>query len=363
MRNSLFSPVRINRLTVKNRTVRSATHEALAAENGLYTPELIDHLGMLADGDVGLIVSGHAFVSPDGRAGRRQAAAGRDECVHYWRPAVERVRKSGGKLVLQIAHAGGYAMDPELAAAPTSFQASAGRPPCRELSVDRIYELIENFIDAAVRAEAADFDGVQIHAAHGYLISQFLSSYYNRRSDAFGGTLENRARFLMLVLEGIRGAVDPEFPVLIKLNSEDFIEGGFTSDECVEVCRMLEERGIDAIELSGGVPESRPELLPVRAVNGPPYYARTARRVKDAVDVPVILVGGIRFPEEAEQLITDGVCDLVSFSRPLIREPGLIRRWQSGDHRSATCSRCNACFRPILTAKSFGCPRLRTQEG
>ncbi len=359
MGNTLFTPIRINRLTVKNRAVRSATHEGLAAEDGLYTPELTDVLGTLAEGGVGLIISGHAFVSPDGRAGRRQAAAGRDECVHHWRPAVERVRNAGGQLVLQIAHAGGNAMDPEIAAGPSAFQSSPSRPPCRELPADRIYELVENFIEAAVRAEAADFDGVQIHAAHGYLISQFLSGYYNRRTDEFGGSLENRARFLMLVLEGIRGAVAPEFPVLVKLNSEDFIDVGFTSDECVEVCRMLAERGIDAIELSGGIPVSQPEFLPVRTVNGPPYYAETAKRVKQAAEVPVLLVGGIRTPDEADELIGNGTCDMVSFARPLIREPELIRRWNDGDGKPATCYRCNACFRPILAAKSFGCPRLR----
>ncbi len=353
----LFSPINIGTMSVKNRFVRSATHEGMLGEDGLYNERLGDLYTRLAENDVGLIISGHAFVTPGGRASRNQAAAGRDECVRKWLPVTSRIHAAGGKIALQLAHAGGYACDSITAAGPSEFAPSPGRSHCREMTLHEIRETIERFIEAAVRAREGGFDAVQIHAAHGYLLSQFLSGYYNRRTDEYGGTPEKRARMLCEVLSGIRRAVGPEFPILVKLNSEDFTPGGLAANECVELCRKLETLGLDAVELSGGLPVSPRAFHPIRPAGEPPYYRETARRVKAALSIPVILVGGIGDFDTARDLVWEKSCDLVSFSRPLIREPELIRRWRSGEFRPTTCVRCNACLRPILTGRSFGCPR------
>ncbi|MDD7751323.1 MAG: tRNA-dihydrouridine synthase, partial [bacterium] len=210
------------------------------------------------------------------------------------------------------------------------------------------------------------FDAVQIHAAHGYLISQFLSPFYNKRADEYGGPLENRMRLLLRVYDAVRKAVGDAFPVLIKINSEDFVAGGFSADECALVCRELEKRGLNGVELSGGLPASGPKLSPVRTVNPASaeeksYYEDAAKRIKAQLSVPVILVGGIRYPETAERLLREDACDFVSLSRPLISEPDLIRRWELEDAFRARCITCNACFRPIVTGLGFGCPKFNRE--
>ena len=247
MPESLFAPVTINRLVLPNRFVRSATHEGLCGEDGLYTPALTEKLTELARGGIGLIISGHAFVSPGGRAGRNQAAAGRDECVVPWEHALEQIHAAGGRIALQLAHAGGLAADAETAAGPSPFAAGTKRPPCRELTLSSIAELVDLFTSAAVRAHEAGFDAVEVHAAHGYLLSQFLSPVYNKRTDRYGGELANRARLLYEIVSSIRNAVGGDFPILVKINSDDFADGGFTAAECGSVCEELQERGVDAI--------------------------------------------------------------------------------------------------------------------
>lgn len=356
MPESLFAPVTINRLVLPNRFVRSATHEGLCGEDGLYTPALTEKLAELARGGIGLIISGHAFVSPGGRAGRNQAAAGRDECVVPWEHALEQIHAAGGRIALQLAHAGGLAADAETAAGPSPFAAGTKRPPCRELTLSSIAELVDLFTSAAVRAHEAGFDAVEIHAAHGYLLSQFLSPVYNKRTDRYGGELANRARLLYEIVSSIRNAVGGDFPILVKINSDDFADGGFTAAECGSVCEELQERGVDAIELSGGIPASRPGFGSLRNAGEPPYYREIARKIRNRIDIPVILVGGFTRFETCNAALHDGCADLIALSRPLIREPGLIERWRSGDLRPAACVRCNGCFRPILVGRGFRCP-------
>lgn len=355
----LFSPIRINQLTIPNRFVRSATHEGLADENGLATPALCEALARLAANEVGLIISGHAFISSEGRASALQLAADRDECIPALQEMTDAVHQAGGKIFLQLAHAGGSAGNPETAMGPSSFSPNPGKiPPCREMSVADIAALIKRFADAAERARIAGFDGVQIHAAHGYCISQFLSGYYNKRSDIYG---VEKSRLLFEVYDAIRERVGRMFPITIKINAEDFIPDGMTSDESFAICCELVRRGIDAIELSGGIPQSGMKLSPVRVVNPdsiqtPAYYEHQARRLTSAVPVPVMLVGGIRYPETAERLLSEQCCSMIALSRPLIREPELIRRWHMGDRRRADCVTCNRCFRPILKGQGFFCP-------
>ena len=253
MENKLFTPVRIGGLSIRNRFVRSATHEGLADENGFYTERLSGVLTLLAEHEVGLIISGHAFVSPEGRASALQASAATDDAIPGWRETVERVHARGAKIALQLAHAGGNTAVPG-AAGPSAFAQAPGKKECRALTPDEIRNLKTAFAAAACRARRAGFDAVQIHAAHGYLLSQFLSPYYNRRTDDHGGTLSGRARMVYEVYDAVRNAVGEDYPVLIKINSEDFVPGGFSQEECRTVCLELEKRGLNAIELSGGIP-------------------------------------------------------------------------------------------------------------
>ncbi len=232
----------------------------------------------------------------------------------------------------------------------------------REMTLDDIRETVRFFGEAANRAQKAGFDGVQIHAAHGYLLSQFLSPFYNKRKDEYGGSIENRARIVLKIVQSIRGAVGDQFPVLIKLNSEDFLDGGFCVDDMLQVAKMLENANIDAIELSGGTirafKQRNYNISPARTEKKEVYYREAAKRYKEKISVPLILVGGIRSYEVAEQLVEEGITDYISLSRPLIREPELINRWKTGDTRKADCISDNACFKPRREGKGVQCVHL-----
>ena len=358
----LFKETNIKNMTLKNRFLRSATWEGMAGEDGSCTPKLTDLMVQLAKGGVGLIITGHTYILPVGQAGSRQLGIHKDELIDGLREMTDAVHREDGKIVLQLAHAGCQAdaglsgMEP---VGPSVFQID-GKPACREMTPKEITETVKAFSEAAGRAKKAGFDGVQLHAAHGYLLSQFLSPFFNKRNDAYGGSLENRARFLLDSYRAIRNIVGNDFPVLIKINSEDFLENGFTTKEMIELAGILEREGIDAIEMSGGTGQSDKKLIPVRA--GTPdsqdregYYREAARRYKEKINVPLILVGGIRSFEVADKLVKEGVTDYISMSRPLIREPGLINRWRSGDHGRSACKSDNACFIPAFKGKGIYC--------
>ncbi|MBI5675380.1 MAG: NADH:flavin oxidoreductase [Nitrospirae bacterium] len=358
----LFDKTEIKNMTLKNRFVRSATWEGMAGEDGSCTPKLTDLMIQLAKGGVGLIISGHTYVLPVGQAGPHQLSIYKDEFVAGLREMTDAVHREDGRIVVQLAHAGCQADAGLIGMEPVgpSVLHTDGKPVCREMTIEEIAGTVRAFSDAAGRAKKAGFDGVQIHAAHGYLLSQFLSPFFNKRSDSYGGSLENRARFLLDSYRAIRNAVGNDYPVLIKINSEDFLENGFTTEEMIEVAVILEIEGINAIEMSGGTGRSDKKFIPVRTVlcdseDKEGFYREAARRYKEKINVPLMLVGGIRSFEVAEKLVKDGVTDYISMSRPLIREPGLINRWRSGDHGKSACKSDNACFIPAIKGKGIYC--------
>jgi 2,4-dienoyl-CoA reductase-like NADH-dependent reductase (Old Yellow Enzyme family) len=229
------------------------------------------------------------------------------------------------------------------------------------MTLEDIREDVEAFGAAAYRAREAGFDGVQIHAAHGYLLSQFLSPAFNKREDDYGGPVENRARALLEVLRRLKTEVGHDFPILVKMNSEDFVDDGLSLEDAVTVGSMLEEGGIDAIELSGGTPLSgklgsiRKEI---KSEEDEAYFKDSAKAFKRALQIPLILVGGIRSIQVAEKLLSEGIADYISMSRPFVREPSLVKRWASGDLRRAACLSDSLCFRPIVAGEGIHCINL-----
>ncbi len=357
----LFESTSIRNMTLANRFVRSATWEGMAAEDGAVTSRLVEVQTQLALGGVGLIISGHAYVSREGQAGSRQLGVYSDTLVPGLAGMAEAVHGAGGRIVLQIAHAGSYGasrLTGLVPMGPSALETDSG-PVGKEMTPGDMGEVTDAFVRAAERARAAGFDGVQIHGAHGYLLSQFLSPYFNKRKDDYGGSIENRTRLAVRILEGIRNATGPDFPILAKLNAEDFLPGGLTVDDMIRAAAMLRDAGIDAIEMSGGTflsgnnnPSRKGKPRP-----GEPeaYYEAAAEKFKEAVQVPLILVGGIRAVETAERLVTTGIADYIALCRPLIREPGLVNRWKSGDRRPATCVSDSGCFEPGFAGKGVYC--------
>jgi 2,4-dienoyl-CoA reductase-like NADH-dependent reductase (Old Yellow Enzyme family) len=357
----LFESTSINDMVLKNRFVRSATWEGLAREDGFSTPKLVEVAGRLARGGVGLIISGHAYVSREGQAGPWQLGAYSDECIRGLAEMTETVHALGGKVALQLAHAGSRAASSlsKLEPMGPSVVGTEAGPVGREMTTADMEETAEAFASAAIRARKAGFDAVELHAAHGYLLSQFLSPFFNKREDECGGSIENRSRFVVQVLKAVRKAVGPSFPVLIKLNSEDYLPGGLTVEDMIQASVNLEEGGIDAIEMSGGTFLSGKKNPSRRGKSDPgepeAYYEAAARRYKKRVRVPLILVGGIRTFETAEKLVAGGAADYVAMSRPLIREPDLVNRWKSGDRRPASCLSDSRCFKPALEGEGVYC--------
>ncbi|MFZ5569268.1 MAG: NADH:flavin oxidoreductase [Thermodesulfobacteriota bacterium] len=358
--SDLFASGRISRMNLSNRFVRSATWEGMAADDGAVTPKLIQTMGDLAEGGVGLIISGHAFVSPEGQAGPWQLGIHQDGLTDGLKQMTAAVHAAGGKIVAQLAHAGHFAARSLTGQAPhvvSDFDGLA-KSPRHELGKEDIVRLVQAFAAAAGRAKDAGFDGVQIHSGHGYLLSQFLSPAYNRRTDEYGGDIENRTRIHLEILAAIRQTAGKDYPILIKINSEDCLENGLTREDSVAACKLLAEAGLDAVELSGGTLTSgklSPSRSGITAETKEAYFQDAARALKKAIDIPVILVGGVRSPQVAEKLVHTGAADFLSMSRPFIREPGLIHRWKSGDLRPAFCKSDNLCFGPAMEGKGIHC--------
>ncbi|MEE4114395.1 MAG: NADH:flavin oxidoreductase [Desulfobacteraceae bacterium] len=357
---TLFEPTTINGMNLANRFVRSATWEGMATEDGRVTPKLTDTMAALATGGVGLIISGHAYVTREGQASPFQLGIYEDGQIDGLKSMTDAVHAAGGTIVAQLAHAGHFALEQAIGTAPvvaSNFEGLA-RTPRTELSTADIRDLQRDYAEAAQRAHSAGFDGIQLHSAHGYLFSQFLSPWFNRRIDEYGGSLKNRARIHVQTIRAIRQAVGGTYPILIKLNGEDFSDGGLTEKESLEAAGLMVEAGLDAIELSGGLltggklSPSRPHI---NKEEKEAYFKETAQAYKKELDVPLILVGGIRSIEVAESLLNAGTADYFSMSRPLIREPGLIKRWQRGDRSRARCLSDNLCFRPGMTGRGIYC--------
>jgi 2,4-dienoyl-CoA reductase-like NADH-dependent reductase (Old Yellow Enzyme family) len=356
----LFDTTQINGMTLANRFVRSATWEGMAADDGAVTPRLKETVTKLAEGGVGLIISGHAYVAPEGQAGPKQMGIYKDDLIPGLASMTDSVHHAGGKMIAQLAHAGTFAAETLTRTPPRAVSVFDGlaKTPRHELTIDDIQNLVKAYVMAAKRAKAAGFDGVQVHAAHGYLFSQFLSPACNRRQDAYGGPVENRSRALCDTVSAIREALGPDFPVLVKINAWDDVEGGLILDDSVETARLLVKAGVDAIEVSGGFLTSKtlsPSRLGINSPEKEACFQAGAEAFKKVLDIPVILVGGIRSLDKARELVAGGVADYVSMCRPLIREPGLINRWRSGDTRPALCNSDNLCFRPAFKGEGIYC--------
>ena len=368
--STLFEATKLNGMTLKNRFVRSATAEGMATEDGEVTSRLINLMTELVQGGVGLIITGHTYVTKRGQATPWQLGIYDDKLIPGLRTMADAVHQRDGKIVAQLAHSGLRA-NPKLIhgppLAPTSME-GLNEVVAQEMTIEDITATVEAFGSAAERARRAGFDGVQIHAAHSYLLSQFLSPAFNLRDDDYGGPIENRARILVEVVESIRTRVGEDYPLLIKINSRDFLDGGLELEDSIRAGAMLKEAGLNAIEISGGTYASG-ELVPMRKgiknEKDEAYFKAEARAFKKEIDLPIILVGGIRSFHIAEGILNDHIADYISLCRPLIREPGLINRWRSGDLSRATCISDTKCLRPALTGKGVYCvveKRLQAQE-
>ncbi|MDR1732889.1 MAG: NADH:flavin oxidoreductase [Synergistaceae bacterium] len=358
----IFDHFTLGGLTVENRFVRSATWEGMATKEGAVTPELVRLMKTLAEGGAGILISSHAYVRRDGQAGERQLGIYDDSLIPGLRQMCKEVQASGAVIFAQLAHAGvnaNGALSGEEPIGPSAMENGRGEK-AREATLEDIARLKESFAEAARRALEAGFDGVQIHAAHCYCLSQFLSPWYNRRTDQYGNGIENRARLLTEVYRGVRKVVGEKYPVIAKINAEDFIEGGLTPPMMVETSYLMEKEGLDGMEISGGggpvARYSSHRLADPQQPGETVYYESAAHLYKARVkNMPLILVGGIRSFETCQRLLDQGLADMIALSRPLICEPDLISRWASGDTRRSLCVSCEGCSKMAASDRGLRC--------
>ncbi len=358
----LFDTTSIKSMTLPNRFVRSATYSGMARADGSVTSKMIDLMVSLAKGGVGLIISAYAYVLPEGAMHPRALGIYSDALIPGLRKMVDAVHRVHGTIVIQLAHGGAQARTQQYTGhslmGPSEIMRNDGAP-VKAMTQAEIQRVISAFGAAARRAKQAGFDGVQLHGAHGYLLSEFLSPFFNKRTDRYGGSCVNRSRLVEEIYHRTRSVVGNQYPVMIKLNSEDLVPGGLTIDQMLHVTKKLETIGIDAIELSGGIGSMwKPYGASSRSIQKGAYYSNAAKRYKERIEVPLMLVGGIRSFREAKRLVNENTADYISLCRPLIHDPTLINRWKSGDTQDSTCISCRACMDAILAGQDLHCVQI-----
>src|ERR1700674_2315598 len=360
----LFQPGSIGPVTILNRIVRAGTSETAAGDSGEITDQLVEIYEALARNRVGLILSGHMFCHPRGRYAARQVGIHEDRTVSGLTRLAEAVHRHGGKVFAQLAHAGSQsrvADNRPLAPSPIA-NVLTGRV-VDAASQDEIQEAIAGFAAGAARAVGAGFDGVHLHAANGYLISEFSSPLTNQRSDRWGGSQEGRDALVVEVLKAVRKAVPASMAVTVKLGLQDAVPGGLQLSEGVRRGEIGVAAGADAIEVSCnamrlpsdsakqyvGVGPARAlgDLLLHRLLSAPhpeAYFLESARQLRRRISKPIILVGGIRAPATMEGIVERGDADFVALARPFIREPDLVVKLAEGRRGSVDCTSCNLCL-------------------
>lgn len=382
----LFSPVAIGRLTLPGRLIKTATAETRASVDGFVTPELVDFYVLMARGEVPVIITGNIYVGRDGKSAPRQVGADDDDKIPGLAQLTAAVHAHGSKLFAQLNHCGRQVV-PRFAGLDEAVSASAvtelvtGTHP-RALGMDDIRRLVGEYADAAARCQRAGFDGVQIHAANGYLMSQFLTPYTNRRSDAYGGSVENRTRLLREIIQAIRARLGRDFPLIVKMNGSDDLplRPGLHTPELVEIATLLEREGVDAVEITVGHYESGFPMVhgsfgrclrnmvqgsmrhlpfvrrwgfrllwPLMAVlfnliwpRRQGFNLRYAEHFTPRLNIPVICVGGFVSRDAMEAALRDGRCDIVSAGRAFIADPFLYRHLRDNE-AGPRCVDCNAC--------------------
>jgi 2,4-dienoyl-CoA reductase-like NADH-dependent reductase (Old Yellow Enzyme family) len=361
----MFAPGRIGALELRNKLVRAGTSETMADERGAVTDRYLALYETLARNDVGLIFTGHLYVAERGQYARRQTGIYADDLVPGLRRVTDAVHRHGGRIFAQVAHAGSQSrvqagVEP---LAPSAVPNALTGRDVPAAGPDEIADAVAAFGAGARRAAEAGFDGVHIHAANGYLISEFSSPTANRRSDEWGGAPDKRDRFALEVVRAVRAAVPESMPVTLKLGMVDATPGGLGLDESVPRARRLVEAGLDGLEISCGVMElatdsartyvavdrrrAAEDLLVHRLFSEPAeeaYFLPWARAVRAQVDTTIVLVGGMRRTQTIDRILESGEADLIALARPLIREPDLVHQLAQGRTGRVDCTSCNLCL-------------------
>ncbi|MFZ2632720.1 MAG: NADH:flavin oxidoreductase [Desulfosalsimonadaceae bacterium] len=385
----MFESVSIGKMEIKNRFVHAATHEVMASDDGQVTDAILKRYKNIAKGEVGLIIPGHMYVHPLGNAHHAQMGIHRDGMIPGLKQLADTIHENGGKVAFQLAHGGRQTPKKIIGTAPLAPSGQGIDPVSMNKPQQMTEEMIETticaFASAAGRATEAGADAVEIHAAHGYLISEFLSPFFNRRRDKWGGSDENRFRFLGDIVSRVKERLPEDKPVFVKMNANDFtpFNKGITPELAATYAGWLNEAGAGAVEISCGTYYSfhtmRGDIPVPELAAGLPKWMRPVAKIKmslqkkgntffhaynldaaktirpSAGDMKLILVGGMRKLSQMEDIVSQGHADLISMSRPLIREPFLVRRFKEKKSTEASCINCNKCLAAMFNEMPVKC--------
>lgn len=349
---------------MRNRFVRSATYDGIANEDGCVSDSQIKLFSDLAEGGVGLIISGITYVHHTGQISSFHNSIAGDEFIPGFKKLVQAVHDRGAKIAIQLFHGGKECKYLKKKNALPLAPSIINNDPYysgeyREITDSEIWEVIDAFGDGAKRAKEAGFDAVQVHGAHGYLLSQFLSPLTNRRQDQWGGSLQNRLRLHSEIYKNIREKVGEDYPVLIKLGVEDGFFGGLQFDEGKESAILLAKLGFDSLEISLGLRGKRYEgteyKSQINSLDKEGYYRAWCRAIKNQLDIPIMIVGGLRTFSLMEKIVQNKEADCISLCRPFICEPGLVSDWKNDSQKKIKCISCNKCVDAIYIGKPINC--------
>lgn len=362
--HNLFSPLKIGSLEIKNRIVFAPMATHLADSQGMVTEKLIAWYRERAKSGVGLIVTESNYISLEGRGGVDRLGLHDDSRVVNHRRLVDAVHAVGVPICAQLHHGGRQVSPLAIGRYPVGPSSThlyvGGQVPwvgvvCQELTINQIRELVGKFGDAAKRAKLAGYDAVQIHAAHGYLIHNFLSPLTNLRKDEYGGSVEGRARFLIDIIKDVREKTDPDFPILVRLSGTEGIPGGYDLQYIQEVAKLVEKAGADLIDVSAGTYDAlewtiQPHQFPEGCL------VQFAEGLKAVVKIPVGVAGRIRSPFIAEEILSNKKADIITIGRALVADPEwVIKVRENRTDEIRHCIACNRCIESIFSNKSIVC--------
>ncbi|MFP4452322.1 MAG: FAD-dependent oxidoreductase [Desulfobacterales bacterium] len=352
--SALFSPITVRNVEIPNRAVLPPMGTALCEKGGKVNDALLAYIKRQAQGGAGLLISEITAVHPTAMVAPRQVGAWDDEFIPGLKKLAEAMRSAGGKAALQLHHGGresAYMIKKQKAIGPSAVPSLIYGQAPKEMTKQDISEIIASFGSAAKRAREAGFDAVEIHGAHGYLLTQFLSAISNHRTDEYGGSFENRARFVIEVIQEVRKAVGDNFPVLLRISAEEYIKNGYTVDDVISIMPQLKQAGLDVIHASVGTHGS-----PAGVTSAPPSFETgfnvwRAKKIKEAAGIPVIAVGRFNDPRPANQVIANGDADFVAFGRQQLCDPDFLQK--AKQNRYEDIRKCIACNQGCIEREMF----------
>ncbi len=343
-KKGIFDETKIKNLKLKNRIIRDSVGDTCFC-NGKIPEEGFKLYENLAKGGVGTIFTGYTTVSDyDQYETIKVLRIDKVWNIEDYKKLTSLVHKNNANIIMQLVHIGGItSTNIERPYALSQLIVPTTKKLTKELSKEDILRIEDDFVKAAIRTKKSGFDGIEVHSAHSYLLSEFLSPVINKRNDEYGGNNENRARILVEIIEKIRKAVGNDFIISLKINCDDNIENGITEEGFIVACKLAEKAGVDIIQVSGM------EWLKVKPKEKSPVFFDRTKKVAEILNIPVILIGNVRDVETIQNTLNNSKIEYIGLARPLICKLDLVKKWKNGDMKKAKCVSCNTCLKNYST--------------